>query len=280
MIQLACSVSDRITASETPKPYPLNILTLFLRVTMKTVVIIPARYQSSRFEGKPLALICGKPMIQWVYENSKKARRITDVVVATDDPRIADTVLAFGGKVVMTSTENRSGTDRVAEAADRLELAPKDIVVNVQGDQPLIDPRCLDDVVRPFTDEADTGMSTLAFTIVRKEEITNPKDVKVTFDYKGFALYFSRSPIPFGRDRNIHFDTYKHLGVYAYTREYLEIFRNLPEGHLENIEKLEQLRALEHGHKIRVVLTEYDSPEVDLPGDIARIENILTGRGH
>jgi 3-deoxy-manno-octulosonate cytidylyltransferase (CMP-KDO synthetase) len=246
---------------------------------MKTIVIIPARYQSTRFAGKPLAKICGKPMIQWVYENSKKAEKIKDVIVATDDDQIAQVVITFGGKVAMTSDQNRSGTDRVAEAADKMGLSPQDIIVNVQGDQPLIDPRCLDDVVRPFFDEPEISMSTLAFKIVCKEEITNPKHVKVIFDQSKFALYFSRSSIPFGRDREIHFDTYKHLGVYAYTKQYLDIFRKLPEGRLEQIEKLEQLRALEYGHKIKIVLTDIDSPEVDLAEDIERIEEILGCRG-
>lgn len=242
---------------------------------MKRVVIIPARYKSSRFEGKPLAKICGKPMIQRVYENSKKASEITDVAVATDDWRIADAVQTFGGKVVMTSDRNRSGTDRVGEAAEQMGLSPEDIVVNVQGDQPLIDSRCLDEVVEPFATDPSVTMSTLAFKIVRMEEISNPKDVKVTFDKSGFALYFSRSPIPFGRDPDAVFDTYKHLGIYAYTREYLEIFRKLPEGGLEAAEKLEQLRALEHGHRIKVVVTAFDSPEVDLPEDIRRVERLL-----
>jgi len=244
---------------------------------MKHVVIIPARFHSTRFEGKPLAIICGKSMIQRVYENSKKAEKISHVTVATDDLRIAQAVRSFGGEVIMTSDQHRSGTDRVAEAAGKMGLSPEDIVVNVQGDQPLIDPRCLDDVIKPFNDGPQHIMSTLAFKIVRKEEITNPKDVKVTFDQKGFALYFSRSPIPFGRDRSADFEIYKHLGIYAYTRQYLDIFRNLPEGRLEQIEKLEQLRALEHGHKIRVVVTRYDSPEVDVAEDIERIEQILRG---
>ncbi len=242
---------------------------------MKSVVIIPARYQSTRFEGKPLATICGKPMIQRVFENSIKAEKISRVVVATDDDRIAKAVRAFGGEVIMTSDQNRSGTDRVAEAAEKMGLSSKDIVVNVQGDQPLIDPICLNEVVRPFSDDPEITMSTLAFKIVNQEEITDPKHVKVTFDQNGFALYFSRSPIPFGRDRSVDFDTYKHLGIYAYTKQYLDIFRNLPEGRLEQIEKLEQLRALEHGHKIMVILTENDSPEVDHVEDIERIEKIL-----
>jgi len=148
-------------------------------------------------------------------------------------------------------------------------------VVNVQGDQPLIHPECIDEVIRPFLDEPDVQMTTLAYRIQNEAEITNPKDVKVTFDRKGFALYFSRSPIPLARDRETVFDTYKHLGVYAYTRWFLETFRNLPEGRLEHIEKLEQLRVLEHGYPLRVVISAHDSPEVDLPEDITRVETII-----
>jgi len=240
---------------------------------MKIGVVIPARYASTRFEGKPLALICGKPMIQKVYEGAIGAGRVTDVVVATDDQRIMDAVIGFGGKAIMTSESNRSGTDRVAEAAGIIGLELDDIVVNIQGDQPLIDPRCIDEVVEPFFTEPDLGMSTLAFAIVQEDEITNPKDVKVTFDNNGYALYFSRSTIPFDRDKDGSCEVYKHLGVYAYTRRFLEMFRTLPQGKLERIEKLEQLRALEYGHRIKVVVTGYDSPEVDLPEDIKRIES-------
>lgn len=243
------------------------------------VVIIPSRYGSSRFEGKPLAPIGGRPMIQWVYERSRRAENITDVVVATDDRRILEAVRGFGGKALITSEANRSGTDRVGEAAGLMGLAPEDLVINIQGDQPLIDPRCLDDLTAPFLrgDGRPVDMATLAFKIVDQREITDPKDVKVTFDRSGNALYFSRSPIPFPRDAATTVDTYKHLGVYAYSRRFLDIFRALPEGELERIEKLEQLRALEHGYAIRVVVTPYDSPEVDLPVDIARIEAQLGG---
>ena len=242
---------------------------------MRIVTIIPARYASTRFEGKPLARISGKTMIQRVLERAGKADCVTDVAVATDDLRIHDAVREFGGKAILTSQENRSGTDRVGEAVKELGLADDDIVINVQGDQPLLDPRCLDEVIHPFLTERDIKMSTLAYAITREEEITNPQDVKVAFDSRGFALYFSRSPIPFGRDPEHSFKTYKHLGIYAYSVEFLEIFRNLPEGRLERIEKLEQLRALEHGHQIRVVVSEFDSPEVDLPGDIPMIEKLL-----
>jgi 3-deoxy-manno-octulosonate cytidylyltransferase (CMP-KDO synthetase) len=245
---------------------------------MDVIVIIPSRYASSRFPGKPLAEIVGKPMIQWVYERAGKAENVSGVYVATDDRRIYDAVIDFGGSAVMTSTENRSGTDRVAEAAEKIGMKMNDIVVNVQGDQPLFNPFSIDQLVKPFFAEPDLPMSTLAFKIVNKNEITNPKDVKVTFDQRGDALYFSRSPIPCARDPRLHFDTYKHLGFYAYSRRFLETFRHLPEGKLEAIEKLEQLRAIEYGYQVRVIITEYDSPEVDLPEDISRIEKLVGNR--
>lgn len=242
---------------------------------MKIIAIIPSRFGSTRFDGKPLAAIAGKPMIQHVYETASRAERIDQVVVATDDQRIFDAVEDFGGRVVMTSASQRSGTDRVAEAAQVLDMAMEDIVINVQGDQPLMNPRCLDEVVAPFNSDPHLGMSTLAFRIVDPQEYTNPKDVKVVLAGNGDALYFSRAPVPFSRDADEDFDRYKHLGVYAYTRRFLEIFRELPTGSLERIEKLEQLRALEFGHRVKVVITGYDSPEVDLPEDIARIEALI-----
>jgi 3-deoxy-manno-octulosonate cytidylyltransferase (CMP-KDO synthetase) len=246
---------------------------------MRVVVIIPSRYGSSRFDGKPLAPICGKPMIQWVVQRALEARCVESVHVATDDPRIRDAVDGFGGNVVMTAVECRSGTDRVAEAAERLNIGMKDVVINIQGDQPLVDPRSFDAVVQPFFDDPLVKMSTLAFAIQEEREITDPKDVKVTFDNRGDALYFSRATIPFGRESLSGYDVYKHLGVYAYTREFLECFRSLPPGRLEGIEKLEQLRAMEHGHRIRVIVTPYDSPEVDLPVDIQRIEKKMAAMG-
>lgn len=242
---------------------------------MKIVTIIPSRYGSSRFEGKPLALICGKPMIEHVYQAARRASHMERVVVATDDDRIYKSVEAFGGQAVITTSELRSGTDRVAEAAQMLGLSLEDIVINVQGDQPLLNPGCLDEVVAPLLSDPQLGMSTLAFGIIDPEEYTNPKDVKVVMDEQGNALYFSRACIPFGRDGDARSDSLKHLGVYAYRYRFLEIFRNLPTGRLEAIEKLEQLRALEHGHRVRVVVTIYDSPEVDLPSDIPRIENLI-----
>ncbi|HSO20707.1 MAG TPA: 3-deoxy-manno-octulosonate cytidylyltransferase, partial [Desulfosarcina sp.] len=239
---------------------------------MRVVAIIPSRFGSSRFNGKPLAAICGKPMIQWVVERAGEAACVDAVHVATDDRRIRDAVSAFNGRVIMTSSSCRSGTDRVADAAQRLGLSMADVVVNIQGDQPLVDPRCLEALVKPFHEDPSVRMSTLAYAIVDEREISDPKDVKVTFDNHGDALYFSRATIPHGRDSLAGYPVYKHLGVYAYTRAFLECFRTLAPGRLEEIEKLEQLRAMEHGHRIRVVVTPYDSPEVDLPVDIDRIE--------
>jgi len=248
---------------------------------MNTYVFIPARYGSSRLPGKPLKLIDGKPMIQHVYERISKAQGLAGVYIATDDERIKEVVEAFGGKVVMTPVEAASGTDRIAAAAKAIGLADDDLIVNVQGDQPLVHPQSIEDVIAPFlADEYDKSfeMSTLSFKIVNEAEITNPKDVKLVTDINGFALYFSRATIPHGRDYWDH-DSFKHLGVYAYTKRFVDIFNALPMGTLEDIEKLEQLRALEYGHKIKVVQSQYDSPEVDLPGDIAIMEALLQA-GH
>ncbi len=240
-----------------------------------SIAVIPSRFGSSRFEGKPLALVGGKPMIQRVYEQATKALHISKVVVATDDNRIFDAVKEFGGQAVMTSKELKSGTDRVAQTAEILGLGEDDIIVNVQGDQPLFDPVCLDELVAPFAEDPELGMSTLAYRITNQRELTDPKDVKVCFDRNGFALYFSRSRIPFPRDGETGVATYKHLGFYAYKKSFLDTIAKLDVSELEDIEKLEQLRVLEYGHRIKVVVTGHDSPEVDLPEDILRIEELL-----
>lgn len=240
-----------------------------------TIAIIPSRYGSSRFEGKPLAIVAGKSMIQRVYEQAQKSRTVSKTIVATDDERIFNAVEAFGGHAVMTSTACRSGTDRVAETADILTLGPDEIIVNIQGDQPVFNPLIIDEMIAPFADDPDLVMSTLAFKIKDKREITDPKDVKVTFDHKGFALYFSRAQIPYPRDKETKADFYKHLGFYAYKKSFLDKLVALPTGTCEHIEKLEQLRVLEFGYKIKVVITEHDSLEIDLPEDIKRIEATL-----
>lgn len=214
-------------------------------------------------------------MIERVYRSAAGAVSIQEVLVATDDDRIVDVVESFGGRALMTSDTCRSGTDRVAEVAELLNLADRDIVINIQGDQPLVRSECFDQVVRPLLDDTDLGMSTLAIRIRDDREYKSSKDCKVAMDRQGYALYFSRAPIPFARDEGDPAASYKHLGIYAYRRGFLDIFRNLPTGTLERIEKLEQLRALEYGYRIKVVLTDHDSPEVDLPEDIPRIEALL-----
>lgn len=243
----------------------------------KVVAIIPARYHSNRFEGKPLALILGKPMIQRVYERAKTVSLLSRVVVATDDERIADCIKGFGGEVVMTSPDHASGSDRLAEAAAILDIPEQDVVVNIQGDQPLFPAEVVEQVAGPLLEDPALPMSTLIYKIIRPEEIDDPNHVKTVFDCHGNALYFSRSPIPFQRDpEDKGMPTYyKHLGFYAYRKGFLMTFVGLPEGEWERFEKLEQLRALEYGYTIKVVLTEYDSVEVDTEEDLRRVEEII-----
>lgn len=239
------------------------------------IAVIPSRFGSSRLQGKPLMPIAGKPMIQRVYEQAQKSPVVTGVWVATDDDRIVAAVEAFGGNAVMTSDTCRSGTDRVAETANLLKLDPDEIVINIQGDQPVFDPRSLDDLIVPFDRNPGVEMSTLAYKIRNPREITDPKDVKVVFDNRGQALYFSRAQIPFPRDAETRTDYYKHLGFYAYKKSFLDWFVSLPTSWCEAVEKLEQLRALEHGFPIHVAVTAFDSPEIDLPEDIQRVEKAL-----
>jgi 3-deoxy-manno-octulosonate cytidylyltransferase (CMP-KDO synthetase) len=246
---------------------------------MRVICVIPARYSSSRFEGKPLADICGKPMIQRVYERALKSRTVSDVVVATDDERIFEAVRRFGGRVVMTSAAHRSGTDRIAEAVSGLSAADGDIVVNIQGDQPLFEPSQIDEVVKPLLDEPSVDFSTLIYRIRRPEEITDPNAVKVVFDREQFALYFSRSPIPYVRDAGASPVYYKHHGIYAYRKSFLTTFTKLAEGYLERMEALEQLRAMEHGFRIKVVETQQDSIEVDTPQELERVREIYKKEG-
>jgi 3-deoxy-manno-octulosonate cytidylyltransferase (CMP-KDO synthetase) len=243
----------------------------------RVVAIIPARYHSNRFEGKPLAKILGKPMIQHVYERATAVDLLSRVAVATDDQRIADCVRAFGGEVVMTRPDHVSGTDRLAEAATVMNIAEQDVVVNIQGDQPLFEAEVVHQVATPLLEDPSLPMATLIYKIIRPEEINDPNHVKTVFDRHGNALYFSRSPIPFQRnpEEKEAPTYYKHLGFYAYRKGFLLTFVGLPEGEWERFEKLEQLRALEFGYTIRVVLTEHDSVEVDTPKDLRRVEEII-----
>ncbi|MBF0202070.1 MAG: 3-deoxy-manno-octulosonate cytidylyltransferase [Desulfamplus sp.] len=253
---------------------------------MKATAIIPSRYGSTRLGGKPLLSIAGKPMIQRVYEQALMAENIEKVIVATDDPRIVNAVEKFGGLALLTPSFLGSGTDRVACAAEMLGIPEDEIVINIQGDQPLFNPACIGEILAPLAGDRERlqpHMTTLAYPIVNPREITDPKDVKVVMDHNGHALYFSRAAIPFPRDGGYNLDSqvdspvrfYKHLGFYACRKRFLDIFAKLPQGVLEGIEKLEQLRVLEYGFSIKVVITGHDSPEVDLPEDIPRIEALL-----
>jgi 3-deoxy-manno-octulosonate cytidylyltransferase (CMP-KDO synthetase) len=243
---------------------------------MKIVAFIPARYHSKRFEGKPLALIAGKPMIQHVYQRSKGCPVLDEVYVATDDLKIVKCVNEFGGQAVMTDGRHLSGTDRIAEAAEKVNLADRDIVVNIQGDQPIFQPSIISDLIRPLTEDPKIPMSTLMHEIKEDRELQDINNTKVVVDNNGYALYFSRLPIPFSRDQESRTTHYKHLGIYAYRKEFLVAFTNLSYGLLEGAEKLEQLRALEHGFKIKVVETIFDSIEVDIPEDIEIVEQKLS----
>ncbi|MDQ6700292.1 MAG: 3-deoxy-manno-octulosonate cytidylyltransferase [Acidobacteriota bacterium] len=235
--------------------------------------VIPARYASSRFPGKALALIAGKTMLEHVYERVSLARYLTSVIIATDDDRIYQAARRFGAQVRMTREDHLSGTDRVAEvaSAERAE-----IIVNVQGDEPLIDPAAIDAAVLPLTDEPSIPMSTLSKKIEDPRENTDPNVVKVVADRFQNAIYFSRSTIPFMRDvQDRNTAIYKHVGLYVYRRDFLLRYSELPVGPLEKAERLEQLRALENGFKIRVVETDYESLGVDTPADLDRVSRLF-----
>ncbi len=238
---------------------------------MKVFGIIPARYGSTRLPAKILADIEGKTMIQRVYERARRSPSLNRLVVATDDDRIYDRVRSFGGEALMTSPAHPSGTDRVAEAARGLGAGEADVIVNIQGDQPLFEPGMIDEVVGPFREDPGLEMGALVYPIRTPEELANPSVVKVVRDRKGFALYFSRSPMPYVISNSLTPRYYKHIGPYAYRMEFLLQFTQLERGELERSESLEQLRALEHGYKIRVVETRFDSQEVDTPEDLEKV---------
>jgi 3-deoxy-manno-octulosonate cytidylyltransferase (CMP-KDO synthetase) len=242
---------------------------------MKIYAFIPARYDSQRFPGKPLAMLLGKPMIQHVFERASRCPGLAGVHVATDDERIAACVRSFGGRAVMTDCGHRSGTDRISEAAERIGLQGEDIVVNIQGDQPAFHPSIIPSLLGPLLGDRSLGMSTLSFKFIDERDIGNPHHVKVVTDREGNALYFSRCPIPFSRDGRPGQNHYKHLGFYGFRMSFLSRFTRLEGGVLEATEKLEQLRALEHGFKIRVVPSPYNSIEVDVPEDVASAEAAL-----
>ncbi|MCU0587600.1 MAG: 3-deoxy-manno-octulosonate cytidylyltransferase [Syntrophobacteraceae bacterium] len=247
---------------------------------MRTIGIIPARYASSRFPGKPLAEIAGRPMIQHVQERCILATCLDAVYVATDDSRIEAAVGRFGGRAIMTGAHHASGTDRLEEACRILGLEDDDVVVNIQGDEPLVHPDMIQGLVRTLLEAPPCPMATLAFASSDEAQYRDPNVVKAVVDGKGLALYFSRSPLPFWRDPSGAPPAFlKHLGFYAYRRGFLGVFARLSPGVLENAEKLEQLRALEHGYAIRVGLTAHETHGVDTPEDIPEVEKLLARQG-
>jgi 3-deoxy-manno-octulosonate cytidylyltransferase (CMP-KDO synthetase) len=239
---------------------------------MKSVIVIPARYGATRFPGKSLARINGRPMLQWVWEAACKSRLTEQVIVATDDDRIADVAAKFGADVVMTKKSHRSGTDRIAEVADKISAH---LYVNVQGDEPLLSPTAVDDLIRGMMESPRSPIGTLAHRIESEAEWRSPEVVKVVCNRHDEALYFSRSPIPFQRAFNRRARMLRHVGIYAFRPQALATFVSLKPSPLEIAESLEQLRALEHGMTIQVIETKYRCLGVDTPADLARVEAAL-----
>ncbi|MDD3941771.1 MAG: 3-deoxy-manno-octulosonate cytidylyltransferase [Sphaerochaetaceae bacterium] len=244
---------------------------------MKTIGIIPARYGSSRLPGKPLKLICGKPMIQHVYEQGMKAKTLDSVVVATDDRRIVEAVQAFGGKAFLTSVEHKTGSDRIAEVARNMAC---DIVVNIQGDEPLISPEIIDEFVSEMYEDSSLVMVTGCHRIQDASLLENPNVVKVVSDLHGYALLFSRSLIPYPRYAQ-QFAAFEHIGIYVYQKDFLMKYITLEDTPLASTESLEQMKVLEHGYKIKLVKTKfpYDALSVDTQEDLEMVERIMLARG-
>lgn len=240
----------------------------------RVIVVIPSRYASTRLPGKPLVPLAGKPMVQHVYERAKQAQTVHRVIVATDDQRIVDAVKAFGGEARMTRADHRTGTERIAEVAVH---EPGEVFVNVQGDEPLIDPAAIDTAVGALLEEPQAQIATVATPIRHAGDIMDPNVVKTVLDFDGNALYFSRAPIPWIRDtqQKLHVKYWKHLGLYVFQREALLEYSTLPQGELEKIEQLEQLRWLENGWKIRVAEVVHDAVSVDIPEDVGRVERLM-----
>lgn len=242
---------------------------------MKFLGVIPSRYASTRLEGKPLKDICGHTMIEWVYKRTKLSN-LDEVVVATDDERIYKEVERFGGKAILTSKEHENGTSRIAEVCTKYE--DYDVIVNVQGDEPLIEPEMINSIINSFKEDDTISMSTLKYKIDTMEEIENPNYVKVITDKKGYALYFSRSVIPYPRKLDIQ-NYYKHVGIYGYKRDFVVEYTKMEPTPLELSESLEQLRALENGYRIKVMETPYKIIGVDTQEELEKVREYIKENG-
>lgn len=238
-----------------------------------TLGIIPARWASTRFPGKPLHIIAGKPLVQHVWERCQQCSQLDSVVIATDDQRIMDAAHAFGASAVMTSSEHPTGTDRIAEAAAAFPEAS--YLINIQGDEPLIDPALIDLLAKALHIDAGVSMATAANPISDNALVNDPNVVKVVLAHNGDALYFSRSPLPYRRSESPKLNLYRHKGIYAYRRDFLEKFVTWAPSPLELAESLEQLRALENNARIKVLITDDESPGVDTPEQALHIEHLL-----
>jgi len=246
---------------------------------MDVIGIIPARYSSTRFEGKVLADILGKPMLQHVWERAKQARLLEDLIIACDDERVAKAAKEFGAKVVFTAKDHASGTDRICEVINPIDVK---VVINIQGDEPLIHPTMIDAVASALLDDSSISMATVMKAIEDLEAINDPNVVKVVIDKNNFAVYFSRAPVPFhAKNSPIKLPIYfKHIGLYGYTKDFLFTYKNLPVSYLERIECLEQLRVLEEGFRIKVIETKYDTIGVDTPQDLAKVTEYFKKESH
>jgi 3-deoxy-manno-octulosonate cytidylyltransferase (CMP-KDO synthetase) len=244
----------------------------------QVVIVIPARYGSVRLPGKPLVPLAGKPMVQHVYERANQTKAAHRVIVATDDQRILDAVKAFGGEGRMTRVDHRTGTERIAEVAAH---EAGDVFVNVQGDEPLIDPESIDAAIGALLEEPSAQIATVVTPVRNLADVMDPNVVKTVLDFDNNALYFSRAPIPWVRDsgQKVHVNYWKHLGLYVFRRDALLEYPTLPQGELEKIEQLEQLRWMENGWKIRVTEVAHDAVSVDVAADVERVEKLLKGQG-
>lgn len=247
--------------------------------SMNAIGVIPARYASTRFEGKVLADLGGKPVIQHVYERAKEANLLDDLIVACDDEKVKEAVVKFGGKAILTSPDQPTGTDRLTEVVNPLDVK---VVVNIQGDEPFVQPSMINSIVLELLNNPKAGMATIIKRIEDEKELYDPNVVKVVIDKDGYALYFSRNFIPFVRERDASKPIleavafYKHIGLYGYTKDFLFTFKNLPKSKLEETEELEQLRALEHGYKIKTIITKFDTVGIDTPEDLERAKALLS----
>jgi len=239
---------------------------------MKAVGVIPARLASTRLPEKLLRVVAGKTIIEWTWRNARRCRALDDIVIACDDRRIFDVASGFGARVCMTASTHQSGTDRIAEAAEEIDAG---VIVNVQADEPLVDPSVIEALVRALTASPDDVMATAIVPVTDAGIVNNPNVVKVVVDGHGYALYFSRAGIPFLRDADRSVTYYRHMGIYAYRKPFLKTFTALPKSVLEQIEKLEQLRVLEAGYRIRTVVTEHESIGVDTAEDLAAVAAII-----